>query len=139
MGDGADLFSAGVMLPLPFSSAHVAGGEQDAALAAARSARARRDSAMLGIESDLTKIHAAWTRAVDRATSYEADLLPTARTSRDVTLADYRVGKAEFEALYMAEVELLELEKEARAAVIETRIRAAEAYAAIGALPGGAP
>lgn len=138
MGEGSDLFSTGVMVPLPVSSAHVAAGERDAALAAARGARARRDGALLEIEADLTMIHAAWTRAAERAREYEERLLPTARKARDVTAADYRVGKADFEALYMSEVELLELEREARAAVIETRIRAAEAYAAIGAAPGGA-
>jgi hypothetical protein len=54
---------------------------------------------------------ARWQRAWYKAVRYETELVPAQRGTLDSALASYRVGRAEFESLYRAEVELLGFER----------------------------
>jgi len=132
---GVDFFSLGASVPIPVSSAHVAAGQRDAALQAAKQAEARKASALDQIRSDLRSIDARWARADDKATSYDQTLVPEAQQTLDTTLSDYRVGKADFASLYEAEVALLQLDRATRVAKVETHIQQSRARAAIGTEP----
>ncbi len=137
MPAGSDLVSFEVMVPVPLASSRVARGRRAAALHDAYGARARRAETSLVLRAELESAHARWTRAVERAERLASPLVPEATRARDTTLSDFRVGKGDFASLYEAEVMLLELERGARTAAIETRIQEALVRAIIGEAPSG--
>ena len=134
---GTDLVSLGVAVPLSFfQSTRLGRGRAAAALASAAAPRARQDSVLDGISADLQTAWADWRRAVDKVAAYDEDLIPGARRALDATLADYRVGKAPFESLYEAELQLLELQRARDAAAAETHIQEAVVRALVGQATG---
>jgi outer membrane protein TolC len=140
MDDGTDQVSAGISLPIPWGSGQRSRANRAAQLEAARGSRARLEAELDRIESELTAIHARWTRAFERAVGYRETLTPSARAALETSFSDYTVGRADFATLYEAQVDLLDLERTLRSATIQTYIQAAAARATIGADPqGGQP
>ncbi|MCB9761278.1 MAG: TolC family protein [Alphaproteobacteria bacterium] len=128
---GVDLVSGGVAVPVPVGSRARSQGLQAAAEQDARAAEDRLAAALDTLRAELTTLHAAWDRAFAKAGTYRDTLLPAAQAVREATLADFQVGRADFAAVYQAEVELLALERAERIAAVETHLRAAELEALI--------
>lgn len=140
LDDGTEQVSAGVSVPIPWGSSQRSRAERSAKLQESRRQRALLAAELDQIEAELTTIHARWTRAFEQASVYRDRLTPDARTALESSFTDYRVGRADFSALYEAEVDLLELERTLHSATVQTHIQAAEAGAIIGAPPtGGQP
>jgi outer membrane protein TolC len=140
LDDGTDQVTAGFSVPIPWGSAKRSRAEQAAQLQVARGGRARLEAERDRIESELTAIHARWTRAFEKAVEYRERLAPTALATLETSLSDYSVGRADFATLFDAQVALLDLERTLLGATVETHIQAAEADAAIGVAPrGGRP
>jgi len=138
--DGVDQVSAGFSIPIPWGSALRSRSERAAQLQAARAGRARMAAELDRIESELEAIHARWTRAFEQAVAYRESLAPAARATLETSFSNYTVGRADFAALFEAEVELLDLERTLIAAAVETHLEAAAAEATIGvARRGGQP
>jgi outer membrane protein TolC len=137
LDSGTDQVAAGVSVPIPWGSWKRSRAEHGAQLASARGSRARHAAEFDRIESQLTAIHARWSRAFEQAAVYSTALTPSARAALETSLADYTVGRASFATLYEAEVDLLELEKTLLAAIVRTHIEAAAARAVIGSDPSG--
>ncbi len=135
---GTDLASLGLSLPLSFNSLRAGRGNEAAYLDAASSVRGQREALLDAIASQLESAHAAWSRAQEKARVYAHELLPAARQALDTTLADYRVGKADFSSLFQAEVQLLDLERARLSAVTETHIQDAEVRAITGTVQNSA-
>lgn len=136
---GTDLASIGLSVPLTVQSNRAGRGAEAAALEAATRARHQRAALSDQIRADLSAALAAWSRAEQKAGTYAIALLPAAQQALDTTLADYRVGKADFASLYQAEVQLLTLERARLAAVVETHLQLAAVRAITGdaLLPAG--
>jgi outer membrane protein TolC len=140
LDDGTDQISAGFSIPIPWGSGKRSRAERAAQLQVARAGRARLVAELDRIESDLTAIHARWTRAFEQAVEYRDKLGPDARTTLEASYSDYSVDRADFAALFEAEVALLDLERTLLISMAETRIQAAEVDATIGTVPrGGRP
>jgi outer membrane protein TolC len=140
LDDGTDQVSLGFSVPIPWGSAKRSRAERAAQHQAARAGRARLGAELDRIESDLTAIHARWERAFEQAVEYRDHLTPDARATLETSLADYTVDRADFAALFEAEVALLDLERTLLTSTVETHVQAAEADATIGiALRGGRP
>jgi outer membrane protein TolC len=138
--DGTDQVSAGISIPIPWGSAKRSRADRAAQLQAARGGRARLAAELDRIESELEAIHARWTRAAEQAVAYRERLTPAARATLETSFSDYTVGRADFAALFEAEVALLDLERTLLAATVQTHIQAAAADATIGvAHRGGRP
>ncbi len=133
MDPGTDLVTLGLSLPLALQSARVGRGAEAAALEAAARAGLQHEALLDDIAAQLRAAHAAWNRAETKARTYQDELLPTARQALDSTLAAYRVGHAEFAALYQAQVVLLNLERARLVAVVETHLQDAAVRAITGA------
>jgi outer membrane protein TolC len=138
--DGTDQISAGISIPIPWGSATRARADRVAQLQAARAGRARLAAELDRIESELEAIHARWTRAFEQAAAYRERLMPAALATLETSFSDYTVGRADFAALFEAEVALLDLERTLLDATVRTHIQAAAADAIIGvARRGGRP
>jgi len=137
---GTDLVSVGVGLPIPTGSGRRAAGARAAALEEARAVASTRASTLDQIAADMASILARWTRAWDKTTTYDDALIPGARATLETTRSDFAVGRADFSALFEAEVALLDLERARIVAAVDTHLQHAEAAAVLGTLPpGGAP
>jgi outer membrane protein TolC len=130
--DGTDFVSIGVAVPIPWGSRKQGLGQEAAHHAAERAARARLDAAVDQIEAELQIAEAAWSRAFEKANTYQESLIPAARATLEITLSDFSVGKADFASLYESEVDLLMLEKAYITATIETHIQSATARSISG-------
>ena len=140
LDDGTDQISAGFSIPIPWGSAKRSRAERVAQLQVARAGRARLVAELDRIESDLTAIHARWTRAFEQALEYRDNLTPDARATLETSLSDYTVDRAGFATLFEAEVAVLDLERTLVSATVQTHIQAAAADASIGiASRGGRP
>ncbi len=140
MDPGTDLVSVGVGLPIPTGSGRRASGARAAALEEAGAASSMRESALDGVAADMAAVLARWTRAWDKAGTYDNTLIPGARATLETTRSDFAVGRADFASLFEAEVALLDLERARIVAAVDTHIQQAEATAVLGTLPpGGAP
>ena len=137
LDDGTDQISAGFSIPIPWGSAKRSRAERAAQLQVARAGRARLAAELDRIESDLTAIHARWTRAFEQAVEYRDNLTPDARATLEASYSDYSVDRADFATLFEAEVALLDLERTLLRSTAETHIQAAAADAAMGAAPRG--
>jgi len=136
--DGTDQVTAGITVPLPFSSARRSAARQLAFDRVARAERARRAETQNQVDAGLESIHARWARAYEKADVYARNLLPSAMLAVETALAEYSVGRADFSTLYQAEVDLLNIERGRLQAVVQTHIEAAELEAMMGTLPEGA-
>ncbi|MCB9686002.1 MAG: TolC family protein [Alphaproteobacteria bacterium] len=140
MDPGTDLVSLGVGLPIPTGSGRRASGARAAALEEASAASSMRESALDGVTADMAAVLARWTRAWDKAGTYDNTLIPGARATLETTRSDFAVGRADFASLFEAEVALLDLERARIVAAVDTHIQQAEATAVLGTLPpGGTP
>jgi outer membrane protein TolC len=137
MDDGTDQVSAGFSIPIPWGSAQRSRAEQTAQRHAARAGRARLAAELDRIEADLESIHARWARAYEQALEYQERLIPAASATLEASFSDYSVGRADFAALFEAEVALLDLERIQLTATAQTHIQAAAADAVIGVAAGG--
>lgn len=133
---GTDLVSLGVSVPLGISRGARQTAEAAALEATARGAAARLRRLEQELRARRVAVSTRWSRAWRRVESHRA-LVADARDALDAALASYRVGRADFETLYRAEVTLLSLERSAIEAANETRIQAARALVALGREPGG--
>lgn len=130
--DGTDFFSAGVTIPIPVGSSAVGRRGEAANLAARDGARARLAAALDQIDAELISSDASWRRAYEKATRYESSLIPAARAALETALNDYAVDRAEFSALYEAEIDLLTLERAYLRASVDTLIQRAVVRATTG-------
>lgn len=140
MDDGTDQVSAGFSIPIPWGSAQRSRAEQAAQRHAARAGRARLAAELDRIEAELEAIHARWTRSYEQALEYQERLIPAANATLEASFSDYTIGRADFAALFEAEVALLDLERTQVTATAQTHIQAAAADAAVGVgVSGGRP
>jgi outer membrane protein TolC len=137
LDDGTDQISAGFSIPIPWGSAKRSRAERAAQRQAARAGRALLAAELDRTESELTAIHARWTRAFEQAVEYRDNLTRDARATLETSLSDYTVGRADFSTLFEAEVALLDLERTLLSATVQTHIQAAAADATIGVAPRG--
>jgi outer membrane protein TolC len=137
LDDGTDQVSAGFSIPIPWGSAKRSRAERAAQLQVARGGRARLAAELDRIESDLTAIQARWTRAYEQAVEYRDNLTPDARATLEASYSDYSVDRADFAALFEAEVALLDLERTLLGSTAETHIQAAVADATMGTVRRG--
>jgi len=137
LDDGTDQISAGFSIPIPWGSARRSRAERAAQRQVARAGRARLAAELDRIESELTAIHARWTRAFEQAVAYRDNLTRDARATLETALSDYTVGRADFSTLFEAEAALLDLGRILLSATVQTHIQAAAANATIGAAPRG--
>ncbi len=135
--DGTDQISLGLSIPIPWGSVKRSRAERAAQHQVARAQRARRAAELDRIESQLTAIHARWTRAFEQAVEYRENLTPHARATLETSLSDYTVDRADFATLFEAEATLLSLERTLLSAAVQTHIQAAAAHATVGASPSG--
>jgi len=132
MDDGTNQMSLGMSVPLPTAAAKRWGRTEAEHEALARSANAQAEATLDRLAADIDGAVARWERGAGKATRYRDELIPTARSALDATLAAYQVDRADFASLYRAEVQLLELERAARTAQIETRLAQVALWQALG-------
>lgn len=133
MDDGTDFISAGISIPIPLGSRKRELAQAASRRAGERSARARFAAQVDEITSELRMAEARWSRAYQKSRAYRERLLPAAEMTLQATLADFAVDRADFMALYEAQVELLELQKAYLQAVVETHLQRALVCALTGA------
>jgi outer membrane protein TolC len=129
---GTDFLSLGVSLPLPLFYDARSGSERRKNEALAQAALETRAADLDAIRGNLGKTIAAWKRAAEQAHTYREQLTPEARLALEATFAAYQVGRAEFSALFQAELELLNFER----TTLMAESRAADAQVDVEALVG---
>lgn len=134
-----EMASVGVGAPLPVAS--VGRGRAEASAGRSRAEAASRDAEATRreIEAGLRGAEAAWRRAWEKATRYDQALLPSAREALQTVRNDYALGKADFASLYQAEVQLIDLERAAVGARIETRTQPLAVFRLTGVRPEESP
>ncbi len=132
MDPGTDLVSIGMSVPIPVASARRSDGEQASAAHRAASLEAQHSAEQDRIASQLEAAEASWERALALLERTRDELIPSATRTLDAVLSDYRVGRAGFDALIRAELELLSLERAAIGAAATTQLQ----HAAVLALTG---
>ncbi len=132
MDDAADLLSVGISIPIPFGSRKRELAQAASRRAGERSARAQLAAQIDEIASELRMAEARWSRAYQKSLAYRERLLPTAEMALQATLSDFAVGRADFAALYDAQVELIELQKTYLQNVVETHLQRARVCALTG-------
>ncbi len=132
MDPGTDLVSIGMSVPIPLASARRSSGEQASAAHRAASLEAQHSAELDRLASQLEATEASWERASSLLQRTQDELIPSASRTLDAVLSDYRVGRAGFDALIRAELELLSLERAAIAAAATTQLQ----HAAVLALTG---
>jgi outer membrane protein TolC len=116
---GRDLVTVGISVPLPlFRDARYEARALESS-SRARSAEAQRASLEDQIASGLADALATWERAAEKLATYDDRLVPQAQQVLDATFASYQVNRADFLALFEAELELLRFEKTMRIAAVE--------------------
>ncbi len=129
---GTDFVSIGVSVPLPFDYKGRFKARRQQYLAEAQAAEARYLSFLDDIKAGLEASLSAWQRAASKARFYGRSLVPQARETLEATLFAYQTGKADFESLFKAELELLDFERTLLRATVETAIRRAEIEGLVG-------
>lgn len=129
---GADFLSIGVGAPLPFDYTGRWDAERRSAELRAKAAEQRYENALNLLSSDLSSALATWTRAFERAETYQDDLLPLGQSALESTMASFQTGRADFESLYQAELALLELERAILRARMETYVQDATVASLVG-------
>lgn len=129
---GTDFLSLGVSLPLPLFYDARSGSERRKNEQLGQAALETRAADLDAIRGNLGKTIAAWKRAAEQAHTYREQLTPEARLALEATFAAYQVGRADFSALFQAELELLNFER----TTLMAESRAAEAQVDVEALVG---
>ncbi len=130
---GTDFFSLGVSLPIPLFYDQRSGSEQRRNEKLAESAVLTRAADLDSIRGNLGRVVAAWTRAAQQARTYRQELTPEARLALEATFSSYQVSRADFAALFQAELQLLNFER----TTLMAEARAADAQVDAEALVGG--
>ncbi|MCO4770649.1 MAG: TolC family protein [Deltaproteobacteria bacterium] len=110
---GVNFVTAGVSMPLPFASTRRWRALASVAEAKARAADAAAEGVQTRLAAALASAEAAHARAVERAVAYRDVLHPAADAALQSTLSAYQVDRAAFADLVRAEVELLDVRREA--------------------------
>jgi len=129
---GADFFTVGFSVPLPFDYTGRADAQREQHLALAASADESYRAALDGIRASLAASLAAWQRAAEKALNYSVNIIPSADQTLKATLAAYQTDRADFASLYQAEVQLLQFERAARTAQATTQIERSQVEASVG-------
>ncbi len=133
MDDGVDQLSIGASVPLPFDftgrSGALAREQRELASATQLASQALVDD----ISEEIAKELARWRRSSAQARSYRETLIPKARQTLDAALLAYETDRADFWAVYRAELELIDLERTLRFAAAHALISRAQIEALIGA------
>ncbi|MCA9672594.1 MAG: TolC family protein [Myxococcales bacterium] len=129
---GTDFIGLGISVPIPFWYDRRAGSDRRENEALARAALAGRAAALDRIRGALGRELARWRRAYQKALSYEKSLMPLAHKALDATFASYQVDRADFAALYQAELQLLDFERVIRRARVATWIARTNVEALVG-------
>ena len=123
---GADFLTAGISVPIPWSSALYGFEEKARSLESdARSDDAKRADALLKIRGDIDSTLVVYKRAKERAAIYRDQLMPGAKKTLEAAFASYQVDRAGFAELYSAELDALNFER------VAVRARAEAATASI--------
>lgn len=133
MDDGTDFISVGISIPIPLGSRKRAQSQVASRRADERSAKARLAAQTDMLRTDLRSAEARWLRAHRKALAYRERLIPTAQLAVQTTFSEFSVDRANFEALYEAQVALLDLQRGYLEAIVETHLQSA----AVRALTGG--
>ena len=134
--EGSDLVSLGLTVPVGVSRARAAGAREAAALGEAAAAEAASRATRESLEQRRLALEARWREAWVQSEALGGGLLEMASALRETALADYRLGRADFDALVDAEVQLLELEHGRVDAAVQTRQLAVEWAALTGYADG---
>ncbi|MCB9682324.1 MAG: TolC family protein [Alphaproteobacteria bacterium] len=129
---GTDFVSVGISAPIPVAGARRGAGEAAAAAARADAVQADQQALLVQLRTDLDGAVASWRRAEARAATVDRSLLPAARQARDAVVADYRVGRATVDALVQAQLSVLDLERDAVRAAVDTHLAAVTVGALLG-------
>lgn len=116
---GTNFVTAGVSVPLPFASTRRWRAMASVAEAQARAADQEADAVQTRLAAALAAAEASYARASERAVTYRAVLHPAAETALQSTLSAYQVDRAAFSDLVRAEVDLLDIQREALRAEAE--------------------
>ncbi|MDP7038793.1 MAG: TolC family protein [Myxococcota bacterium] len=131
---GEDLFSAGLSIPLPWFWNDRRWGELAAAhRATKRSIEAGHDAARYQLRGQLDAAVNRWRRMLEKAQTYEIELVPAAQKTLEATFAAYQVGQSEFASLFQAEVQLLDFERTIRVAKTNALLASIEVDTLVGA------
>jgi outer membrane protein TolC len=132
MDPGTDLVSIGLSVPIPVASSRRSGGEEAAAGHRAEALQAQHRAELDRLASQLEAAEASWDRASALLLRTRDELLPAASRTLEAVLSDYRVGRAGFDALIRAELELLSLERATISAAATTQLQHATVLALTG-------
>lgn len=133
--EGNDLVSVGLSVPLGVSRARAAGAREAAALGEATAAEAAAEAARESLEQRRLALEGRWREAWVTSQALGGELLETAVALRETALADYRLGRADFDELVDAELQLLSLEHARVEAAVQTHQLAVEWAALTGYAP----
>ena len=116
---GTNFVTAGVSVPLPFASTRKWRAMASVAEAHARAADEAAAGVQTRLAASLAAAEAAYARATERAATYRSKLQPAAEAALESTLSAYRVDRAAFADLVRAEVDLLDVRRQALRAEAE--------------------
>jgi len=126
MDQGTDFISIGASIPLTLDYNNRNKSKESLFKYNAAAATAKIDSIAnkikLGIENSL----AIWDRAFQQSTTYENQIIPSAKKTMDAALSSYQVGKTNFEALYQSELMVIMAEKKVVMAKVKPLLMAAK-------------
>lgn len=133
MDDGVDQLSIGASIPIPLDYAGrtraLSQEQSELSEATILSKEALADDIAQGIARQLAR----WRRAASKAENHRVILVPKARDAFSAALLAYETDRADFWAVYRAELELIDLERALRTATAEALI----SWVAIERLVGG--
>lgn len=129
---GTDFVGFGISVPIPIWYQRRWGSARRSKAALAKSAERRREAELDRIRGELGQTVAAWQRAAKQARVYRGKLMPLAHRALDATFAAYQVDRADFAALFQAELQLLAFERTIRRSESATYVHRVHAESLIG-------
>lgn len=136
---GINFVTAGVSVPLPFASTKKWRATASVAQTQARAADEAAQGVQTRLAASLAAAEATYTRATERAVAYRHTLQPAAEVALQSTLSAYQVDRAEFADLVRAEVDLLDVRREALRAEAEAATARAAVLTLLAAEPEASP
>ncbi|MDP8222419.1 MAG: TolC family protein [Candidatus Lernaella stagnicola] len=131
--EGDDFLTFGIAFSLPLLHGQGWGAAKKEKLARAQAAQHERRAVADDLRGQLATALASWRRAYEKAQVYRNKIGPDQNRALESTRSAYRVGSADFATLYGTEVGLLDIERQAVTAVVETHLRQAQVEALVGA------
>jgi outer membrane protein TolC len=129
---GTELVTLGAELPLPAGGTRAARGRSTSKSHAASAAGLSADAQLANLQAELDVAQARWAAAATRSKAWTEEAIPAARQALQLTDTEYRVGKADLTTLYQAEVLLLQLERDAIMAAVQTHLQQAHVARLLG-------